>query len=759
MRTVLMLLCLLGVALLPVAQAADFVIDDIEVEGLQRIAPGTVFTYLPVRVGDRFEATRSAEIVRVLFRTGFFSDVSLQRRDNILIVRVVERPAINEIRISGNRDIKTEQLTDALRQVGIARGRVFNRTALERMESELLQQYFARGKYNVNVEVAVEDLPRNRVDIVIDINEGQVARIQRVNIVGNQAFSNDALLRRFSSGVPPWYAFFSRRDHYSKQKLAGDLEALRSRYLDEGFVNFTIDSTQVTLTPDRRDLYITININEGERYTISDVRLAGELVVEASELQELLEVSPGDTFSRARITASIEALTRRLGNEGYAFASVNPIPEVDDERRRIELTFFVDPGQRVYVRRINFSGNQRTRDEVFRREMRQMEGGWYSASAIERSRVRLQRLSFVESVDLQTRRVPGLSDQVDLDIAITERLSGSFVVGAGYAQSQGALFNMSLSQENFFGTGNRVSLAFNNSRINRIYSLSYTNPYYTLDGVSRGFNLYYRETDASRAEISRYSSNRLGADLSYGIPLTEYDSLRFTPGFERIEILTSERTPGEILDFLDQHGRTFNIYSLNAAFAHDTRNRIVFPDYGNLQRVVLESAVPGSDLEYYKASYQHQHYFQLRPALTLGMTGEVGYGKHYGDTSELPFFEKYFAGGTRSVRGYKDYSLGPRDSNNDPFGGDFRVIGGAELFFPPPFMDESPNLRMSFFLDAGQVFAGYDDFAADDIRASTGVGLSWLSPVGALTFSMAHALNDKPQDRLQAFQFTIGASF
>ncbi len=754
-----MLLCLLGVALLPVAQAADFVIDDIEVEGLQRIAPGTVFTYLPVRVGDRFEATRSAEIVRVLFRTGFFSDVSLQRRDNILIVRVVERPAINEIRISGNRDIKTEQLTDALRQVGIARGRVFNRTALERMESELLQQYFARGKYNVNVEVAVEDLPRNRVDIVIDINEGQVARIQRVNIVGNQAFSNDALLRRFSSGVPPWYAFFSRRDHYSKQKLAGDLEALRSRYLDEGFVNFTIDSTQVTLTPDRRDLYITININEGERYTISDVRLAGELVVEASELQELLEVSPGDTFSRARITASIEALTRRLGNEGYAFASVNPIPEVDDERRRIELTFFVDPGQRVYVRRINFSGNQRTRDEVFRREMRQMEGGWYSASAIERSRVRLQRLSFVESVDLQTRRVPGLSDQVDLDIAITERLSGSFVVGAGYAQSQGALFNMSLSQENFFGTGNRVSLAFNNSRINRIYSLSYTNPYYTLDGVSRGFNLYYRETDASRAEISRYSSNRLGADLSYGIPLTEYDSLRFTPGFERIEILTSERTPGEILDFLDQHGRTFNIYSLNAAFAHDTRNRIVFPDYGNLQRVVLESAVPGSDLEYYKASYQHQHYFQLRPALTLGMTGEVGYGKHYGDTSELPFFEKYFAGGTRSVRGYKDYSLGPRDSNNDPFGGDFRVIGGAELFFPPPFMDESPNLRMSFFLDAGQVFAGYDDFAADDIRASTGVGLSWLSPVGALTFSMAHALNDKPQDRLQAFQFTIGASF
>nr|WP_040851972.1 outer membrane protein assembly factor BamA [Thiorhodospira sibirica] len=755
----MMLLCLLGVALLPVAQAADFVIDDIEVEGLQRIAPGTVFTYLPVRVGDRFEATRSAEIVRVLFRTGFFSDVSLQRRDNILIVRVVERPAINEIRISGNRDIKTEQLTDALRQVGIARGRVFNRTALERMESELLQQYFARGKYNVNVEVAVEDLPRNRVDIVIDINEGQVARIQRVNIVGNQAFSNDALLRRFSSGVPPWYAFFSRRDHYSKQKLAGDLEALRSRYLDEGFVNFTIDSTQVTLTPDRRDLYITININEGERYTISDVRLAGELVVEASELQELLEVSPGDTFSRARITASIEALTRRLGNEGYAFASVNPIPEVDDERRRIELTFFVDPGQRVYVRRINFSGNQRTRDEVFRREMRQMEGGWYSASAIERSRVRLQRLSFVESVDLQTRRVPGLSDQVDLDIAITERLSGSFVVGAGYAQSQGALFNMSLSQENFFGTGNRVSLAFNNSRINRIYSLSYTNPYYTLDGVSRGFNLYYRETDASRAEISRYSSNRLGADLSYGIPLTEYDSLRFTPGFERIEILTSERTPGEILDFLDQHGRTFNIYSLNAAFAHDTRNRIVFPDYGNLQRVVLESAVPGSDLEYYKASYQHQHYFQLRPALTLGMTGEVGYGKHYGDTSELPFFEKYFAGGTRSVRGYKDYSLGPRDSNNDPFGGDFRVIGGAELFFPPPFMDESPNLRMSFFLDAGQVFAGYDDFAADDIRASTGVGLSWLSPVGALTFSMAHALNDKPQDRLQAFQFTIGASF
>ncbi|MBK1673102.1 outer membrane protein assembly factor BamA [Ectothiorhodospira shaposhnikovii] len=736
-----------------------FVIQDIEVEGLQRIAAGTVFTYLPVAVGDAFDDGQAPEIIRALFRTGFFSDISLRRRDDVLVVVVEERPAINEIRISGNRDIKTDQLMDALRQVGMARGRVFNRTVLERMENELLQQYFARGKYNVQVDVEVEPLPRNRVDVVIEIAEGQVARIQQVRVVGNEAYSEPDLIRRFDSGIPRWYALFSRRDHYSKQRLAGDLEKLRTRYLDSGFINFNVDSTQVTLTPDRKDIYVTINIDEGEQYRVSEVSLAGNLIVDEQELRDLLAISPGDIFSRSRITETSNRITRRLGDEGYAFANVNPIPQLDETDQTVSLTFFVDPGQRVYVRRINFTGNSRTRDEVFRREMRQMEGGWYSASNVDRSRVRLQRLSYVEDVNVETRRVAGTDDQVDLDITVSERMSGSFMIGAGYSQSQGVLFNTSLSQENFFGTGNRVSLALNNSRVSTLYSLSFTNPYHTLDGVSRGFNIFYRETDAYRADISRYSSNRLGANVTYGIPLTEYNTFRITPGYERVEILTSDNTPDEIFQYLEDNGERYDLYTLNTSFIHDTRNRTVFAEKGNLQRISLEASLPGSDLEYYKVDYRNQLFVPVRPGLTFALSGEVAYGDAYGDSSDLPFFEKFFAGGTRSVRGYRDLSLGPRDSRDDPFGGNFRVLGSAELIFPPPFMDEAPNVRMSLFLDAGQVFASYDDFETGEIRASIGAGMTWLSPVGALTFSLAQALNDKPEDRLQSFQFSIGASF
>jgi len=742
-----------------VAHAATFTIEDIEVEGLERIAPGTVFTNLPVQVGDVFDDARSAEVVRALFRTGFFSDISLRRRDNVLVVVVEERPAINEINIEGNRDIKDDELMDALRQVGMSRGRVFNRTVLERMENELRQQYYARGKYNVRIDVDVEELERNRVDVNIDIAEGQVAKIRRINLVGNESFEDKEILRRFDSGIPRWYAFFSRRDHYSRQKLSGDLETLRSKYLDSGFVNFNIDSTQVSLTPDRKDIYVTVNVDEGDQYTVSDVRLGGNLIIDENELMELVAIGPGDVFSRARINESAEAITQRLGDEGYAFANVNPIPELDDENRQVSLTLFVDPGQRVYVRRINFTGNDRTRDEVFRREMRQMEGGWFSSTNVDRSRVRLQRLSYVESVNVETRRVPGSDDQVDLDISVTERFSGSFTVGVGYAQSEGVLFNLGLSQENFMGTGRRVALAFNNSSVNRVYSLSYLNPYYTLDGISRGFTLFYRETDAEQADISRYATNRFGGNLTYGIPLTEYDTFRVTPGYEQVEVLTSAFTPTEINDFLDRNGRTYDIYSLETSFTHDTRDRTVFATEGNLQRVGLKVALPGSAFEFYKADFRTQWFLPLRGSLSLGFSGEINYGESYGDSEELPFFENYFAGGARSVRGYRDFSLGPRDSNNDPYGGTFRAIASTELLFPPPFLDDSGNMRMSLFLDAGQVYGNFEDFEAGEIRTAAGIGMTWLSPVGALTFSLAQALNDKPGDDTQVFQFSIGAAF
>jgi outer membrane protein insertion porin family len=741
------------------AHATTFTIEDIEVEGLQRIAPGTVFTNLPVQVGDVFDDARSAEVVRALFRTGFFADVTLRRRENVLVVVVEERPAINEINITGNRDIKDDELMEALRQVGMARGRVFNRTVLERMENELRQQYFARGKYNVRIDVEVEELPRNRVDLNIDIAEGQVAKIRRINLVGNETFEDKEVLRRFDSGIPRWYAFFSRRDHYSRQKLSGDLEKLRSKYLDSGFVNFSIDSTQVTLTPDRKDIYITVNVDEGEQYTLSDVRLGGNIIVDEEELMGLVEIAPGDVFSRARITEAAERITRRLGDEGYAFANVNPIPEMDDANREVSLTLFIDPGQRVYVRRINFTGNARTKDEVFRREMRQMEGGWYSTSNVDRSRVRLQRLAFVESVNIETRRVPGQEDQIDLDISVTERLSGSFTIGVGYAQSEGVLFNLGLSQDNFFGTGNRVSIAFNNSSVNRVYSLSYLNPYYTMNGVSRGFNIFYRETDAAEADIARYATNRFGGNVSYGIPLTEYDTFRISPGYERVEVLTSEFTPAEITDFLARNGNDFDVYTLETSFTHDTRDRTVFAGEGNLQRLGLKAALPGSDMEFYKVDLRSQWFFPMTDTLTFGLSGEVGYAKPYGDSEEVPFFEHYYAGGVRSVRGYRDFSLGPRDSNDDPFGGTFRTTGSAELLFPPPFLDDVASMRMSLFLDAGQVYRSYEDFDAGEIRTAVGVGMTWLSPVGALTFSLAQALNDESGDETQAFQFSIGAAF
>jgi outer membrane protein insertion porin family len=452
--------------------AQSYVIDDIEIEGLERITAGTTLTYLPVQVGDTFDDGRSAEVIRALFQTGFFSDVQLGRRGNILVVIVEERPAINEIRFTGNRDIPSEGLTDALRTVGLQRGRVFNRTILDRVENELRQQYLARGRYNVQIDIEITELPRNRVDVDITIAEGRVAKIREVNVVGNESFDNRELTRRFESGVPRWWAFFSRRDNYSREKLSGDLERLRSRYLDEGFLNFDVDSTQVTLTPDRRDIYITINIDEGDRFTIGSVDLAGELVVPAGELEALIAVEPGQIFSRRRVVDSAEAITRRLTLDGFAFANVNPIPEVDEDARTVALTYFVDPGPRVYVRRISITGNARTQESVYRRELRQMEGAWFNGEQVDRSRVRLQRLPFVETANIETRRVPGSDDQVDLEISVTERLSGALSLGAGYSQNQGILLTGSLSQDNFMGTGNRVTISVSNSRVSQLVNLS-----------------------------------------------------------------------------------------------------------------------------------------------------------------------------------------------------------------------------------------------------------------------------------------------
>ncbi|HKH20253.1 MAG TPA: outer membrane protein assembly factor BamA, partial [Gammaproteobacteria bacterium] len=552
------------------AQAETFVVQDIKLEGLQRIEAGTVFTYLPVQVGDRFDSKSSADIVHALYNTGFFSDVVLRRKGNTLVVDVTERPAIDDIEFDGNEDISDDDLTAALKSVEIAKGRIFNRSVLERLKNELTQQYLARGKYNAKIDTKVTELPRNRVDINIDISEGAVALIKRVNIVGNKDFTEEKLTEDFQSGIPPWYAFFSSRDKYSKDKLTGDLETLRTFYLDQGYLKFNINSTQVSITPDNEDIYIDINIDEGDRYKIDEVRVAaGTFPVPQEQLERLLAIKPGDTFSRGRVVKTVDGINRRLGNEGYAFANVNPIPDIDEAHKEVSLTFFIDPGQRIYVRRINIVGNSSTSDEVYRRELRQIEGGWYSLADIERSRQRIQRLPYVESVEINTERVPGVNDMIDLIVGIKERLAGNFAIGAGYSQSEGVLFNLAVTQDNFLGSGRRVSVRFDNSSFNTIYSIAYTNPYYTIDGISRSLNLSYTKTNASAADIADYNADQLGGNVSYGIPFSEFDTVRTSLGYKDVKIYPTAGTPFEIRNFLADNGDQYDIFQLSGGIVHD----------------------------------------------------------------------------------------------------------------------------------------------------------------------------------------------
>ena len=744
-----------------VAAAEPFVVSDIRVEGLQRISAGTVFNYLPVKVGDTLDDAKAADAVRALFKTGFFKDVRLERTDGVLVVVVEERPAITNIKVSGNKDIETDKLLEALKQVGFAEGRVFDRSLLDKVEQELQRQYFARGKYGVKIETTVTPLPRNRVGVAIDISEGRVAKIRQINIVGNHAFNDKKLLKKFQLRTPKWWAFYSKRDQYSKEKLGADLETLRSFYLDRGYINFDITSTQVAITPDKKDVYITINVAEGDLYRIRDIKLAGDYKLPAQELFDLMTVEQGSLFSRKSVTDTNSKIVDRLGAEGYAFANVNAIPDIDKQNKEVGLTFFVDPGKRVYVRRINMAGNTKTRDEVLRREMRQMEGAWISTEKVKRSRTRLERTGYFKSVNVETPAVPGTADQVDVDFTVEEQASGTLMAGLGYSQSGGIVFSTSVSQDNFLGTGKRVELAFNNSTINTVYSFGYLNPYYTLDGISRGFNAYYRSTDAAQANLASYTTDAYGGGVSFGVPVNEYDFVRVGLNYENLALKTTTLTQNEVFDFIAQHGDTFDYLTLTASWSHDTRNKAIFPDRGVLQSVSAELAVPGVDLQYYTFAARNQWFRSLSDSLTLSLDGNVGYGDGYGDTGRLPFFKNFYAGGIRSVRGFEDNTLGPLSTPDlRPLGGNLRLVGSAEVFFPFPFAPDESSLRTGAFVDAGNVFSTYDEgFKLAELRYSTGVSLTWLSPVGALSFSIAAPLNAKSGDRTQNFQFSLGTTF
>ena len=755
-RILLLTLLLSGGA----AQAFEpFKVLDIRVEGLQRISAGTVFNYLPIKVGETIDSQGSVDAVKALFKSGFFNDVYLERDGSVLVVFVRERAAISSIEIEGNKDLDSEELLEGLKEIGLAEGRVFDRSLLEKVEQELRRQYFSRGKYAVKIDTTVTPLDRNRVGILITVSEGRAARIKQINIIGNHQYTDKDLLDEFTLTPPNFFSAFTKSDQYSKQGLSADLETLRTYYLDRGYLKFNINSTQVSITPDKKDIYITINVSEGEQYKIKVVKLSGDLVVPAEDLFPLIKINPGDVFSRKQVTESVDRISTLLGNQGYAFANVNTTPELDDETFEVDLGFFVDPGKRVYVRRINVAGNTGTRDEVLRREMRQMEGGWYSTEQVERSRTRIDRLGFFEDVNVETPTVPGTTDQLDVNYSVTETSSGSITVGAGFSQSSGVLFNASVQQQNFLGTGKQVAFTFDNSKINTVYRFSYVNPFWTVDGVSRGFSLGYRKTDANEANLSDYSTDTRNADVNFGIPVNEYDTIRFSVGYQGMDLKTNSSSPAQVTDFVDQHGDSFNDAVFTASWSHDSRNKILFTDTGGLQRVSLETTAPGSGLEYYKLTYQQQRFIPLTRELTLGLKGNLGYGDGFGDYQQLPFFENFFAGGVRSVRGYEDNTLGPRDSDNDPIGGAFLMVFNAEVIFPVPFVDDAKGVQLSTFFDIGNVYEDYNNFDAGDLRYSVGVAGLWLSPLGPISISIGFPLNAESSDNVQNFQFTVGTFF
>ncbi|MCC1495552.1 outer membrane protein assembly factor BamA [Alcanivorax sp. 1008] len=771
------LCCLISSVAVSAAEAA-FRVSDIRVEGLQRLPVERVFRHLAIQKGDLADGGRLADAARSLYGSGDFEDVQLGREGDVLVVIVQERPSIAKIDITGNKSIDTEELMKGLKNAGLTVGEVFRRSTLDGITGELERQYVAQGRYGATIESETVPLPRNRIALNIKIYEGKPARIRDINVVGNQAFTDEELLKDFQLRSSHLTSFFKGDDKYSRERLGGDIERLRSFYLDRGYVDVSIESTQVAVTPDWREVYVALNITEGKRYKVKNVKLAGDLVVDEEQLKPLLVVREGQVFSQQLLTYTSDLLTRRLGNEGYTFAEVDGFTETNEEDDTVDVTFFVNPGRKVYVRRINFAGNSKTVDSVLRRELRQFERAPANSALINLSRDRLQRLGFFSVVEAETPRVPGAEDLVDVTYKVEEQPSGSIGANVGYSDSSGFIFGANVSQNNYMGTGNRVSFAISRSEVTDSYNFSYLNPYYTLDGVSRGFSLYYTATDFSKTTITSYSANRVGASVNYGYPISEYARLNFGFGVDQLDIVTGTFVAYTIQEFLNREGRSdFQSLKLNGSWQVSTLNRGVFPDRGWSQNVALEVAAPGSDYGFYKLSWTGQRYFPVSRNLTLRTRGDVAFGDGYGSDLLLPFYENYFSGGIGSVRGFRARSLGPRsptflsvqnnifDPDPDPIGGNFLTEASIELLFPPPFAPDSRSLRTFLFADAGNVWqTDIDgslglDFAVDELRTSVGVGLSWLTAIGPLGFSFAKPIGKKPGDDTEVFQFSLGQAF
>jgi outer membrane protein insertion porin family len=778
---------------------SEFTVGDIRIEGLQRISEGTVFNYLPVNIGDRIDQRRVEESLRALYATGFFRDVELRRDGGTLIIAVAERPSIESFTITGNKDIKTEDLEKSLRNVGLARGKTYNQSTLDEVERFLTDQYYSRGKYAVRVDTKVEELPGNRVKIAIDIAEGKRAKIRQINIVGNQAYDDETLLEEFKLRTPNWLSWYRQDDRYSREELSGDIEKLRSYYMDRGYANFDVESTQVAIAPGKDDIFITLNVKEGEVYRISDVKVAGNLVVPESDLQQLIQVHRGDIYSRKQITATTELMSLRLGADGYAFAKIDPVPQENAETKEIGLTFLIDPGNRAYVRHIAFTGTTSINDDVLRREMRQMEGGYLSNAAVERSKQRLQRLPFIEKVEVETNPVPGTPDLVDVTFDIKEGLPGQFSGGIGYSESQSVILSGSFVHSNFMGTGNRVAAEINAGRYSKVYSLSHTDPYTTVDGVSRTISATYRKLDQYTQASSDFETETGTLALDYGWPITEFQSLRVGLAAQRSDLFTDPNSSAqEALEWVQSNGNTytksttfgnppvrfdfygtkFDTYELSVGWGFDSRNRSLFADRGARHRLNLSYTLPGSDVEYYTVNYDYLQFVPISRWFTFMWNTELGYADALGDTTSIPPYRNFFAGGPESVRGYRESRLGPKDSFGNPYGGNIKVVSQLELLLPMPEKFRN-SARFSAFFDIGNVFSTGDvqfvgkdgvtpvdyDFAFDKLKYSAGLAVQWLAPLGVFRFSYAIPLNQEDGtnviygDETEGFQFSIGQAF
>ena len=859
------LLAVVGITLLAHhASAEPFQVSDIRVEGLQRISAGSVFAALPLAVGDTATPASLRQASRNLFNTGNFDDIQIGRDGSVLVIIVAERPSISEINIDGNKAIETEALLDGLRGAGLAVGQVFQRSTLEGMQLELQRQYVQQGRYDAAIETDVIPEPRNRVSVNITIDEGTPARIKHINIVGNTLFDEDELTKEFELKTGGWLSFFTSDDKYSKEKLTGDLEKLTSYYQDRGYLQFAIDSTQVAVSPDKSAVYITANITEGDKFTVASVDLSGDLVVDKPLLMPFVLIKEEQTYNQAAVTATEEYLTQRLGNEGYNFAKVTGIPDINEEDNTVDMKFFIDPGKRTYVRRITFAGNELTSDEVLRREMRQMESAPASQAMIDQSRVRLERLGYFSKAEVETLPVPGTDDLIDVAFTVEEQSSGSISGSVGYAQDAGLILGLNLEQANFLGSGKSIGLGINSSQYQDLYNISYTNPYFTEDGVSRGFSVFYRATDLSEINVASYTTDTVGGAISFGYPIKEtqriglnfgVNSTTITAGryavqeikasprletgiegwyeqavrddtgaytsvevFNPIDTLPfSALTNADVTGFLDENGDDFFNYTITASWLQSTLNRGRLATRGASQSVSLELSLPGSDLEFYKLNYRGELFLPLSELFTLRFRTELGYGDGFGSTTELPFFEHFYAGGFGSVRGFENNTLGPRstppatytisrpvtgidadgiptevggpdgtqfgyvldpstgklaytaiqDNDPDPFGGNVLIEGSIELLFPMPFIEDRSKLRSAFFIDAGNVFntncsaiqLNCFDIDAGELRYSVGVGVSWITGFGPMTFSLAKPMNAGPDDREEAFQFTLGRGF